>query len=184
MLWFDMDRLNDDSGKMIRYKEFSPSVPDSVFVAPGAWIIGRVTMGEECSVWYNVVIRGDVHTITIGDRTNIQDGSILHVRSVTGPLVIGNDVTCGHAVTLHGCTVADRCLIGIGAIVLDGAVVESDSLIAAGAVVPPGMVVPSGTLVAGVPAKVRRDLTDDEVADITASAIRYVEYAKESRNSM
>lgn len=159
-------------------------VPESVFVAPGSWIIGRVTIGEDSSVWYNVVIRGDVHSITIGERTNIQDGSILHVRNKTGPLIIGNDVTCGHAVTLHGCTVQDRCLIGIGAIVLDGAVVETESFVAAGALVPPGMVVPSGTLVTGIPAKVRRDLSKDERADIAASADRYVNYAKESRNSL
>ena len=168
----------------IEYDGAIPKVPDSVFIAPGSWIIGDVTMGAQCSVWYNVVVRGDVNSITIGERTNIQDGSVLHVRRETGPLAIGDEVTCGHAVNLHACTLQDRCLIGIGAIVLDGAVVESESLVAAGAVVPPGMVVPSGSLVAGVPARVRRQLTDAERTDIAASAERYVKYASVSRSSL
>jgi carbonic anhydrase/acetyltransferase-like protein (isoleucine patch superfamily) len=158
-----------------------PTIPDSVLIAPGARIIGDVVMGERSSVWYNVVIRGDVHYIRIGEETNIQDGSVLHVTHDTHPLVIGNRVTVGHGVRLHGCTVEDETLIGIGAIVLDGAVVEERSMVAAGALVPPGMRVPSGKLVAGVPARVRRDLNADELANFKESADRYVEYARVAR---
>ena len=158
-----------------------PVIPDSVYLAPGVRIIGEVTLGERCSIWYNVVIRGDVHFIRIGEETNIQDGSVLHVTHDTHPLVIGNRVTAGHAVRLHGCTIEDETLIGIGAIVLDGARVEKQSLVAAGALVPPGMVVPSGTLVAGVPARVRRNLSRTEREDLVASAARYVAYAQAAR---
>ena len=160
-----------------------PQIPASVYLAPGVRIIGDVTLGERCGVWYNVVIRGDVHYIRIGEETNIQDGSILHVTHDTHPLVIGNRVTAGHAVRLHGCTIEDETLIGIGAIVLDGAHVERQALVAAGALVPPGMVVPAGTLVAGVPARVRRELTPEERADLVASAARYVAYARTARGN-
>lgn len=155
-----------------------PTIPGSVMIAPGARIIGDVVIGERSSIWYNVVIRGDVNYIRIGEETNIQDGSVFHVTHDTHPLVIGNRVTVGHGVRLHGCTVEDETLIGIGAIVLDGAVVEERSMVAAGALVPPGMRVPSGKLVAGVPARVRRDLGAEELANFAASASRYVEYAR------
>ena len=155
-----------------------PTIPNSVMVAPGARIIGDVVIGERSSIWYNVVIRGDVNYIRIGEETNIQDGSVLHVTHDTHPLVIGDRVTVGHGVRLHGCTVEDETLIGIGAIVLDGAVVEERSMVAAGALVPPGMRVPSGKLVAGVPARVRRDLGAEELANFAVSASRYVEYAR------
>jgi carbonic anhydrase/acetyltransferase-like protein (isoleucine patch superfamily) len=161
-----------------------PVIPDSVMIAPGARIIGDVVFGERASVWYNVVIRGDVHYIRIGEDSNIQDGSVLHVTHDTAPLVIGDRVTVGHAVKLHGCTVKDEALIGIGSIVLDGAVVESRSMVAAGAVVAPGFVVPSGTLVAGVPARVRRDLRKDELENFAPHAERYVNYATETRKDL
>ncbi len=118
---------------------------------------------ENSSVWYNTVIRGDVHYISIGKMSNIQDCSMLHVTNGRFPLNIGSKVTIGHSVTLHGCTLKDLCLIGMGAVILDGALVEENSMVAAGAVVTPGFQVPSGKLAAGVPAKIIRDLTDKEI---------------------
>ncbi|AFH49272.1 Isoleucine patch superfamily protein [Ignavibacterium album JCM 16511] len=129
-------------------------------------------------MWYNTVIRGDVHYVRIGKMTNIQDCSMLHVTNGKYPLNIGNKVTIGHAVKLHGCTLQDLCLIGIGAIVLDGAVVEEKSMVAAGSVVKPNFVVPSGKLVAGVPAKVIRDLTHQELDEFEKSAQRYKKYTE------
>ena len=169
-----------ESVTVIAHGGIMPGIPESVLLAPGARVIGDVVVGERSSIWYNVVIRGDVNFIRIGDETNIQDGSVLHVTHETHPLVVGNRVTAGHAVRLHGCTVEDETLIGIGAIVLDGAVVENRSMVAAGALVPPGMVVPTGKLVAGVPARVLRDLSADELANFRESAQRYVNYARET----
>ena len=169
--------------KIFPYKEFYPKIPDNVFLASGVKIIGNVEIGEHSSIWYNTVIRGDVHYIKIGKNTNVQDCSMLHVTNGRFPLNIGNNITIGHSVSLHGCTLNDYCLIGIGAIVLDGAIVESNSLVAAGALVKQNIVVPSGKLVAGVPAKVIRDLTEDEIKDIGAGAKRYVEYAKITQKS-
>lgn len=157
----------------------TPEIHSSVFIAGGAIVIGDVKIGEESSVWFNTVIRGDVNYIRIGERTNIQDNSVLHVTSNTHPLVIGHDVTAGHGVILHGCTIKDRALIGMGSTVLDGAIIESDSFIGAGSLVPPGFKVPSGTLVMGVPAKVKRELSEKEIDDIKLSAVNYV---RNSRN--
>ena len=178
--------MNDTrtSGFLAPYRGTAPALAPDVFVAPGAVIIGDVKVGRGSSVWFNATVRADVHFIRIGEATNIQDNSILHVTHDTHPLVVGDRVTCGHGVTLHGCTVHDECLIGIGAIVLDGAVVESGSMVAAGALVPPGMVVPTGMLVAGVPAKPLRPLRDDERENLAASAARYVEYAREMRGEL
>ena len=173
--------MNHHSISIVAYEGVLPTIPDSVMIAPGVRIIGDVVIGERSSIWYNVVIRGDSNYIRIGEETNIQDGSVLHVTHETHPLVIGNRVTAGHAVRLHGCTVEDETLIGIGAIVLDGAVVEERSMVAAGALVVPGMRVPSGKLVAGVPARVLRDLSADELANFVDSANRYVEYAQVTR---
>ncbi|MFW5737744.1 MAG: gamma carbonic anhydrase family protein [Spirochaetota bacterium] len=164
-------------GTLYSYEGKSPTVAAGAFVATGAVVIGDVELGGNASVWFNCTVRGDVHYIRIGEATNIQDNSVLHVTHDTHPLVVGNGVTCGHGVTLHGCTVHDESLIGIGAIVLDGAVVESGAMVAAGALVPPGMVVPSGMLVAGVPAKPLRPLRDAERENLAASADRYVAYA-------
>ncbi|HEX2962912.1 MAG TPA: gamma carbonic anhydrase family protein [Ignavibacteriales bacterium] len=165
---------------LYKYKDFTPEVHPEAIIFPGVKIIGRVEIGQDSSIWYNSVIRGDVNLIKIGSKTNIQDLSVLHVTS-NNPLIIGNGVTIGHAVKLHGCTVEDYCLIGIGSVVLDGAVVSRNSIVAAGAVVKPGYVVPSGKLVAGVPAKVVRDLTPSEIEDIAHSSERYTEYARSSR---
>lgn len=171
-------------GTVYPYEGTSPSLGRNVFVAPGAVVIGDVTVGDDSSIWFNCTVRGDVHTIRIGRETNIQDNSMLHVTHDTHPLVIGDRVTCGHSVKLHGCTIGEETLIGIGAIVLDGAVVEPGSMIAAGALVTPGMVVPAGMIVAGVPARVLRPLTTAERDDLAASAARYVAYAAKMRRSL
>ncbi|MEB2296167.1 MAG: gamma carbonic anhydrase family protein [Ignavibacteria bacterium] len=170
--------------KIFPYKKMFPKISENVFLASGVKIIGDVTLGKNSTVWYNTVIRGDVHYIKIGESTNIQDCSMLHVTNGKFPLNIGNKVTIGHSVSLHGCTLHDLCLIGIGAIVLDGAVVESNTIVAAGALVKQNFIVPSGKLVAGVPAKVIRDLTKDEIENIEAGAHRYVEYARITAESL
>ncbi|RKY93457.1 MAG: gamma carbonic anhydrase family protein [Ignavibacteriae bacterium] len=157
---------------------------ESVFLAPGVKIIGDVEIDEDSSVWYNSIIRGDVHYIKIGKLTNIQDCCMLHVTNGKYPLNIGNKVTVGHSVSLHGCTINDLCLIGIGAIILDGAVVEQKSFVAAGALVREGFVVPTGKLVAGVPARIVRDLTDKEIDEFDSSAARYKEYTKLTIDSL
>jgi gamma-carbonic anhydrase len=163
------------------FEGISPKIHPSVFIASGARIIGDVEIGELSSVWFNVVIRGDVHFIRIGRRTNIQDLTMCHVTHKRYSLAIGDDVTVGHSAVLHGCTIHDRVLVGMGAKVLDRAVVESNSLIAAGAVVREGFTVPEGTMVAGVPAKVIRELTDDERASVAQGAMNYESYVARFR---
>ncbi|HET9157884.1 MAG TPA: gamma carbonic anhydrase family protein [Myxococcaceae bacterium] len=155
-----------------------PRLHPSVFIADGARVIGNVEIGEESSVWYNTVLRGDVNTITIGARTNIQDLSVIHVEKGTHPTRVGNDVTVGHHVVIHGCTIGNRVLVGIGAIVLNGVVIEDDAFIAAGTLLIPGTVVPSGSMVMGSPGKVRRPLTEAERAGLLTSAAGYVLNAK------
>jgi gamma-carbonic anhydrase len=159
---------------IIPYKDQIPVLHASVFVADGAKIIGDVAIGEHSGIWFNVVIRGDVNFIHIGSRTNVQDNSVLHVTSKTAPLNIGSDVTIGHSAILHGCTIDECCLIGMGAIVLDRAHIHKNSMVAAGAIVLEGFDVPEGMLVAGIPAKVKRALTDDEKQYIRQSATNYV----------
>ena len=161
---------------IIAYKDRIPKLHTSVFVADGAMIIGDVEIGEHSGIWFNAVIRGDVNFIHIGSRTNVQDNSVLHVTSKTAPLSIGSDITIGHNAVLHGCTIDDCCLIGMGAIVLDRARIHRNSMVAAGAIVLEGFDVPEGMLVAGVPAKVKRALTEDEKQFIRQSAVNYVNY--------
>ena len=163
---------------IIPYKDRIPALHTSVFVADGAKIIGDVKIGEYSGIWFNAVIRADVNFIHIGSRTNIQDNSVLHVTSKTAPLNIGSNVTIGHSAVLHGCTIDDYCLIGMGAIVLDRAHVHQNSMIAAGAIVLEGFDVPEGMLVAGVPAKVKRALTEEEKQLIRQSAVNYVGYVQ------
>jgi len=170
--------------KIFKYLNKIPRVDYAVFLAAGVKLIGDVTIGKGSSVWYNTVIRGDVNYVTIGERTNVQDLSMLHVTNQKFPLIIGNDVTIGHSVTLHGCVIHDSSFIGMGAIVLDGAIVESNSMVAAGAVVKEGFIVPAGKLVAGVPAKIIRDLRKEEMENISASAVRYQKYAELSEKSL
>ena len=181
-----IQRLNKEQ-QIFPYKNLLPKLHETVFLASGVKIIGDVEIGEHSNVWYNSVIRGDVHYIKIGAYTNIQDCSMLHVTNGEYPLNIGSKVTIGHSVKLHGCTLNDLCLIGIGAVLLDGSIVERNAMIAAGAVVRPGFVVPSYKLAAGVPAKIIRDLTEEEVEEFETSAERYVDYTKttiESLNKM
>jgi carbonic anhydrase/acetyltransferase-like protein (isoleucine patch superfamily) len=152
-----------------------PRLGARVFLAPGAWVVGDVEIGDDSSFWFHTAARGDVNWIKIGARTSVQDGTILHVSHETHPLVIGNDVVIGHSCMVHGCTIEDGALIGIGARVLDGAVVESGAQVGAGAVVAPGKTVPSGQLVMGVPARVVRSLSDSERDNISRTSARYVE---------
>jgi carbonic anhydrase/acetyltransferase-like protein (isoleucine patch superfamily) len=142
-------------------------------------VIGDVHIGAESSVWMNVVIRGDVHYIRIGARTNVQDGTIVHVMKDTHSTTIHDDVTIGHGAVIHGCTIENRCLIGMGAILLNGCLIGSGSIIAAGTLIPEGMIVPPGSMVMGVPGKVRRPLTPEEDASIKSYAERYVRYRLE-----
>ncbi|MFO7766036.1 MAG: gamma carbonic anhydrase family protein [Pelovirga sp.] len=160
------------------YRGITPRLDDTVFRAGSAEIIGDVEVGEFSSLWYHVVVRGDVNYIRIGDRTNIQDGTVIHVTNKVHPTIIGDDVTVGHNVTLHGCTIGNRCLIGMGAIVMDGVVIADDAMVAAGALVTPGTHVPSGTLFAGSPARQKRALTTEEIAGLLQSAQNYLEYVK------
>lgn len=160
------------------FKGITPRLHDTVFRVGSAEIIGDVEIGEFSSLWYHVVVRGDVNFIRIGDRTNIQDGTVIHVTNQTHPTIIGNDVTIGHNVTLHGCTIGDRCLVGMGAIVMDGVVVEDDAMIAAGALVTPGTRIASGSLFAGSPARQKRRLSEQEIAGLLQSANNYLEYVK------
>ena len=160
------------------YKGIHPKIHATVFIVESAIIIGDVEVGEYSSIWFNSVVRGDVHYIRIGDRTNIQDLCMLHVTKDTHPLILGNEITVGHSVTLHGCTIKDRCLIGMGAVILDGAVVGEDCIIGAGALVTEGSIIPPGTLAFGSPAKPKRDLTDAEKARMKKSAQNYIDYSK------
>jgi carbonic anhydrase/acetyltransferase-like protein (isoleucine patch superfamily) len=166
---------------ILPYDGKTPRLAPSAFVADGAVVVGDVEIGDDSSVWFQSVVRGDVNLIRIGARTNVQDHSVVHVSSGTHPTFVGDDVTVGHRVVLHGCTVKDRCLVGIGAIVLDGAVIGPDAMVGAGALVPPGMVVPPGVLVLGSPARVKRDLTAEEIASVRESAARYARYAARYR---
>ncbi len=164
---------------MIRsYRGRTPQIPASAYIDPDAVIIGEVTIGELSSVWPGVVIRGDVNWIRIGARTNIQDGSVLHVMKDTHPLVLGDAVTIGHGVILHGCTIESNVLIGMGSILLNGAKIGSGSIVAAGTLVPEGAVVPPGSLFMGHPGKLRRALTPEDQASIEAYAARYIEYSE------
>lgn len=156
----------------------SPQFDESVFVAPSADIIGDVILGKESSVWFNVTIRGDVNRIEIGDRSNIQDNTCIHVMNQTGPTLIGNEVTVGHSAMIHGCTIQDRVLIGIQATILDKAVIESDVIVAAGSLVPPGKRLESGFLYMGSPAKKVRELNQEELESIKGHANNYVKYSR------
>jgi len=165
---------------MIRtFQGIKPTIPTSCFIEETGIVIGDVVMGEACSVWFHAVIRGDVHYIRVGDRTNVQDLCMLHVTHDTHPLLIGSDVTIGHSVVLHGCTIKDRVLIGMGAIIMDGAVIGEDSVVGAGALVTEGIIVPPKSLILGSPAKVKRPVTEQELAWIKESAENYVKYASQ-----
>ncbi len=161
------------------YRGIAPTIAPSAFIEDTAVVIGDVVIGSESSVWFHAVIRGDVHSIRIGHRTNIQDLCLLHVTHDTHPLTLGDDITVGHHVVLHGCTVQDRVLVGMGAIVMDGVVIEEDCIIGAGSLITERIHIPSRSLVMGSPAKVKRLLTDIEVQWIKESASNYIHYAQQ-----
>jgi carbonic anhydrase/acetyltransferase-like protein (isoleucine patch superfamily) len=161
------------------YRGTLPKVHASAYIDQSAQVIGDVEIGEDSSVWMNVVLRGDVNVIRIGRRTNIQDGTIVHVMRGTHPTRIGDEVTVGHAALLHGCTIEDRVLVGMGAILLNGATIRSDLIVAAGALVPERMEIPPRSLVMGSPGKVLRTLSDEDVLGIRDYAERYVGYKKD-----
>ena len=162
---------------MIRsYKGIWPTIPDSCYVDDSAQVIGDVVLGENASVWMNAVVRGDVHYIRIGANSNIQDNSVMHGMLNQWPAVVGDWVTVGHSVTLHGCIVEDRCLIGMGVIILNGARVGAGSIVAAGTLIPEETVIPPASLVMGVPGKVRKHLGDEEQQTILRYAKNYLGY--------
>jgi len=168
---------------ILPHKGIEPKIAENCFISPSADIVGDVEIGEESSVWFQVVVRGDVNHVRIGDRTNIQDGSVLHVTrdkppQKGAPLIIGDDVTIGHRVTLHGCTLKNRILVGMGAVIMDGAVIDDDSMVAAGALVTKGKVFPKKSLIQGSPATAVRELTADEISFLKRSATNYVGDAK------
>ncbi len=158
------------------YRGQLPVIHPSAFVDETAQVIGDVVIGAESSVWMQVVIRGDVNVIRVGDRTNVQDGTVVHVQHDTHPTIIGNDVTIGHGAIVHGCTIADRVLVGMGAIILNGATIGEDCIIAAGTLLTEGTFIPPRSMVMGSPGKVRRALTDQDVAMIREFAGNYVRY--------
>src|SRR3954470_6156747 len=157
------------------FQGISPKIDERVFIADTATVIGDVEIGEDSSVWFGSVIRGDVNYIHIGARTNIQDMTMIHVSSKTHATILEDEITVGHRVTLHGCHVESRCLIGIGAILLDGVHVGNNSLVGAGSLLTPGTVIPPRSLVLGAPAKVKRELTDDDLAYLDRSWRNYTE---------
>jgi gamma-carbonic anhydrase len=156
-----------------------PTVGGRVFLADNASVIGDVTLGDEASVWFGAVLRGDQQTIRIGARTNVQDNVVIHIASGTGPTIVGDEVTIGHSAVVHACTIGSTCLIGMGSIVLDGAVVGERSFVAAGTLVTPNTIIPARSFVLGRPGRVTRQTTDDEVASMRASAAHYVSYARQ-----
>lgn len=165
------------------FRSVLPKVHPTTYIDQSAQVIGDVEIGDESSVWMNVVIRGDVNTIRIGNRTNIQDGTVIHVMRGTHPTRIGDDVTVGHAAILHGCTIRDRVLIGMGAMLLNGAEIGEDSIVAAGTLVPEEKTFPPRSLLMGRPAVLKRELSDQEVASILDYAERYVGYRNDYMSS-
>jgi len=174
---------------LLKFQNYSPKLGKNAWVTDSASVIGRVTMGEDAAVWFGCVVRGDVHYISIGKRTNIQDLSMIHVThhkkedmSDGNPTIIGNDVTVGHRVMLHGCTIEDACLIGMSATILDGAVIGKESIVGAGSLVTKNKKFPPRSLIMGSPAKVIRELSNEEVSELYASAKRYVTFKNEYIN--
>jgi carbonic anhydrase/acetyltransferase-like protein (isoleucine patch superfamily) len=169
------------------YRDKTPEIHESAYIAENATLVGDVVIGPDASVWFGSVLRGDVHFIRVGARTNVQDLTVAHVNQGKSPMILDDDVTVGHRAILHGCHVKRGSLIGMGAVLLDDVVVEEGSLVAAGSVVSPGTIVPAGKLVRGVPARVVRDLTEEEILSIRQSVESYCElkndYLRKRRNS-
>ena len=163
----------------VPYRGIFPQLHESVFVAQNAALIGDVRIGENSSVWFSVTMRGDVAPIIVGDRTSVQDNSVIHATGGFSATTIGNDCTVGHSVTLHGCVVGDRVLVGMGTIILDNATIGSDTIIGAGSLVVPNAKIPSGVLALGRPAKPVRELTDEDRKRLLESSALYVGYSRE-----
>lgn len=163
------------------FKGINPAIHSTAYIEDSARIIGDVRIGEQSSVWCNAVLRGDVHYIKLGNRTNIQDNCVLHGTNGVYPVILGDDITVGHNVTLHGCVIKDRCLIGMGAILLDGVEIGENTIIGAGALIAERSIIPPRSLVFGMPGKVVRELTDEEIAKILKSAKNYIEYCNDYR---
>lgn len=168
-------------GSVIGFGKYSPTISDDAFIADGARIIGNVVIGAESSIWFNAVLRGDANAITIGARSNIQDGSVIHVNPGRYPAVIGDEVTVGHQVTLHGCELRDRCFVGIQSIVMDGCVIEEGAMLAAGSFLAAGKRIPAGELWRGSPAKPFRPLRERERKLVSMAAGQYVNLASTYR---
>ncbi len=166
------------------YKGISPIIADDAFIAPGAAVIGNTHIGSKSSIWYACVVRGDENKIRIGDNTNIQDGTVVHITSKTHGTFIGNNVTVGHSALIHGCTLEDGAFVGMKATVMDGCVVETGGMLAAGSLLTPGKAVKAGQLWSGSPARYTRDLTDEEQAYFSAAAGHYVEMAQQFRRDL
>lgn len=170
---------------MIRpFRGIHPQIHPTAYVEPSAQVIGDVHLGEEASIWCNATVRGDIHYIRIGDRSNIQDNSVIHVQNGTHPTILEEEITVGHSVTLHGCYVERGSLVGIGSILLDDVRIGANSLVAAGSLVSPGTIIPPRSLVMGIPARVKRPLTDEEVAGLAQFWQNYVNYTHEYRKEM
>jgi carbonic anhydrase/acetyltransferase-like protein (isoleucine patch superfamily) len=174
----DLKKRYRDMAIIKSVRGLEPKFGSNCFLADNATVVGEVTMGENCTVWFNAVVRGDVHSITIGNNTNIQDGAIIHCTYQKAKTVIGNNVSIAHNAIVHGCTVEDNVLIGMGAIVMDDAIVGSNSVIAAGAIVLAGTKVEPGSIYAGIPAKKIKDIGDDMKAVIQRTAKNYPMYAE------
>ena len=159
-----------------------PIIPGSCYISESVDLIGDVTLGENVSLWFGTVVRGDMHHITIGNRSNIQDNSVIHVTTDISPTRIGDEVTVGHNAIIHGATIEDRCLIGMGSIIMDDVVVGEGSIVGAGAVVPPNMIIPPRSLVVGLPAKIVRQTTDEELKMIIERAQHYIDFSQEYKN--
>lgn len=174
--------------ELIAFDGVMPTVDDSAFIAAGSRVIGNVTIGADASIWYNCVLRGDLNRITVGARTNIQDGTVIHVDSPKPggaglPTIIGDDVLIGHMVMLHGSVLHDRAFVGLGSIVMDGCTIESDAMLAAGSMLTPGKTIPSGELWMGRPAKKLRDMSADEIARNRLGAALYVALARKHKEA-
>jgi carbonic anhydrase/acetyltransferase-like protein (isoleucine patch superfamily) len=172
-----------EEGKLLPHDGTSPEVAETAWIAPGAYVIGDVHLGEESSVWYGAVLRGDTEPIRVGARTNVQDGCILHADPGY-PVIVGDGCVLGHNAVVHGCEVGDNCLVGMGATILNGAKIGAGSIVAAGAVVPEGREFESGSLIVGIPAKRSGDVTDEQAADTKRGASEYVERAAAHRKSL
>ncbi|MES2496623.1 MAG: gamma carbonic anhydrase family protein [Pseudomonadota bacterium] len=169
---------------VLTYEGITPTIDETAFLAPGVRVIGDVHIGAESSLWYNVVVRGDGNYIRIGARTNVQDGSVIHISTGTHPTIIGDDVLIGHMAMVHGCTLHDRAFVGFGSLVMDGCVIESDAMLAAGAMLTPGKRIPSGQLWSGRPARFMRDLSPEEMARNQKGVASYVEEARKHKHAL